>query len=597
MTLTDKIKNVALRTIKNPIITIVGTLSLASMLNAYTFDLGIQALSQEGEATPQNGKVIIENVTQGFPAMEQPLDGIGYAQFLISKINSGTTINYDVKFTGNGLNFEIPGEKSLKVFDIKGAEVDKKDFNISQNESALNLNFNRLMTGTFFYQITDKNGNSYVVRTTQVAGDNGIGINKDGLDEIKLDVPVKNSESKELDKYLVTFVPDGISNYALTVDSMNLDPNVVNGTFVYKEFYVNKLSQEKNISGTIFNGHNYTIGGHADGEALSNVNVALVKNGSTIANITTGSDGKFEFLNVPTDKDSSVVYNIQVVDLDGDFRGNVNPIKVSPKLNYGDSIATNKFKGVAGYPGNINEFNYCMFEDPSEYLALEQGERTLSNPALITYPNEGMNRMIEGWAPAGSDGQVFVDWIMNRPVKIYGANANQQLYCKTFLTKLEGIADAELETEFAKRWNVVSTPTIESNPNTYTLWEGDVNAGINWGTDGNNTETYRFTINFDDGSSSAPVMGAYINSGDELKTWHEIMNIFSENGVSSEPSLTDAYASTATTNDILQYQYCTDAHKRIYQDFKHVGSLGNLRTNVLETKFDINFDNKYDFKK
>ena len=91
------------------------------------------------------------------------------------------------------------------------------------------------------------------------------------------------------------------------------------------------------------------------------------------------------------------------------------------------------------------------------------------------------------------------------------------------------------------------------------------------------------------------VSGADINSGSEIDTWHEFQNL-SNTGIVSELSCNGETAIQPTTRDILAHQYVYEVKQAIYKDGLHSGSVAELEEKPIMKKYQINNNNKFDFR-
>jgi hypothetical protein len=88
-------------------------------------------------------------------------------------------------------------------------------------------------------------------------------------------------------------------------------------------------------------------------------------------------------------------------------------------------------------------------------------------------------------------------------------------------------------------------------------------------------------------------MGAVINSGNQIDSWHEFQNL-TNSGVTSEPSINGATAMNPTNRDIASHQYAKEIKQAIYRDGLHSGTVFELKDSVPDRKFNINYKNIYD---
>jgi hypothetical protein len=501
-----------------------------------------------------------------------------------SSMANGTAIIY------NNTNLIFGGtDVKISLKNVRGRDVGDQ-FNVEKGDNYTNVTFDpkRLAKGTYFYTI-EKDGK--VLKNMKFVYD-GSQVNtatpqpalvskvqpKQSLEDVVSSTKdgVKGDINPgDVHKWEVTINPDSdvLAQYKDTLDVTISESSVFQE--LEPEHIIPWNANWRNFSGVISNGHNYTIGGIDGKSPISDVNVSLVDGDSVIANVTTGADGSYQFNHVPGGK----IYTVELRDLAGEFRANKFSVEIPERVLAADTLAVcDRFADYAEYPGDGN-FNQSMFEDPSEYAYLDTlGQRDLTCPELSGYSNSGMDRMLEG------KGNIHADDITGRVWKFYNPNSTQLNAIRTYFNVFDGIPFNEVD----NKYQIVGSSLVEPNPNTYNLWNGDANAGINLGTDGNNTDSW---ISSYDGTHV--IMGAVINSGNQIDSWHEFQNL-TNSGVTSEPSINGATAMNPTNRDIASHQYAKEIKQAIYRDGLHSGTVFELKDSVPDRKFNINYKNIYD---
>lgn len=509
----------------------------------------------------------------------------------------GTTIVF------NNTNLIYGGtDAKISLTNIKGADVSSNVSVQEENDfTTAFFNPNGLAKGTYIYKVEGKNGFSSVNR---IVYDGGVvndahpqpSLIQKVTPKINLEDVVRSSPKGGIHPGDVHTWYVGIKSidgsFAMFEDSLEVTIPASSADLVtlYPVHYLEWNENWRNIEGVIRNGHDYTIGDVDAKNPVSNANVALVLNDNVIANVTTGADGKYEFKHIA----GGNVYTVEVRDLNGEFRANKFLAEVPDRFFEADTIAVNRFfEHIAdGYSGTGN-FDQCMFEDAYEYLAKDTlGVRSLACPELETYPNQGMDRMVEGQCGPMSDGLVFADAVMDRVLKFYNPTSTQYSAIRSFFNLFDGIPYSEVNNKF----QIVYTPLVQE-ANNDNIFGGVNEEGINLGTDGNNTYPWISNLAFSSDlyNVSSIVSGADINSIGIVDTYHERLN--TENtGVTSEASINGATAIDPTPRDISSHQLVGEVKQSIYKDGIHSGTVYELKDSVPDRKYNINNKNVFDFK-
>ena len=303
--------------------------------------------------------------------------------------------------------------------------------------------------------------------------------------------------------------------------------------------YLTPLRQFKHADFNVVDG--YT------GEGLSDAGVRLLDGEREfISYLSCDENGKFSILNLPTDS----LFFLEV--MHPNFRNVEYDFFVSKREAKNDTIASNPYYGITTVPDK--EHYIALFLEPENYFARMDGEM-VNNPELT------MARVLEGKMFGGEvnyDGQVFRDLVMDTLIPCWNLNSWQETYlhdAARILFGKEGFDDMFVKADTSR---FISSPD-------YNYIDGDENAGINWGTDGNNTNHWpKWMYNHNGKMFSHIVMGGETNSGGRLSTFHELMWYLNQGVIYTEESPGNTSGGNYSINDPLSIQYVTDVEKAKY---------------------------------
>ena len=510
-----------------------------------------------GGGYPNNGRAILNNMTESMHTVTSDLDSEGYIfveEFpgdSTSITNPGSLIKYKVNYNGNSIDLNIPNAKITK-YNVLGQNV-PLDYSSNRDGSKIMEN-GRI--GTHFYNIVDESGKVMSMRTVFDGNNFAVTTGKDFGKFVSSETKGSGNTNEtkgrgNIHTWRCIIEPYDDGNFE--PDTTYLDINMDATDLSYFDVYVDRLKQQKSFSGFV----------HTDDD----VDVRLMDSeGNFVGDLKTGVDGSWNFKNIPVGE-----YFVQ---FNKDGKRNLQyRVNVPTRTQYSDKEA---FNDMFGQIDGLDKYHHIsLFVQPADYYGIDSTGVAFNDANLDSYPNKGMDRFLEGIV--GTDpnvnGFIMSEIMMGRKMKVYGATQNQLNYMADWAKVMMGNKSFD---DFFEVVDSARTP-----PSGFDYVVGDDKVGINWGTDGNNTTVHQSLIYNNEGVNDGRfITGGNINSAGRVDTWHEIGNLYTTSGVVTEEGLMNAMAKYPTPRCILQLQYYVDFIKTKWAQLTHTGDFGELRTEV-----------------